>query len=342
MVNENSTIKYDFRKDTIDPDLKISLKSDLTIRPHQQKSLSKMSENGQNDFLFAKFINAFRNPGIAAETTMKKSAFEYGESITVITVEKIGTFSMGAGIIISTYSMILNTTNRSDDTKRVMGTLIGCRWRLLLLDEAHIIPIIISAHYLFDFLILAILVRRNGKIKNSYTSIQSKLYEANWVDLSEKRYIAPLFRKFNLFFIMNCNKSRTCQLLVDYYKKRGDKIIIFCDNARIIKIFKRDPKIATILSSQVSDTSIGLSEAICPIQISSYYEFRLRISRAKRYDEEGFDGFFYFLVYKDTQEMYYPKKGQQFLVDQEYLFEVIAHLNGGENFSDFFLRLKKS
>jgi DNA excision repair protein ERCC-3 len=53
-----------------------------------------------------------------------------------------------------------------------------------------------------------------------------------------------------------------------------------------------------------------------------------RILRAKRRNDEGFNAFFYSLVSKDTQEMYYSTKRQQFLIDQGYAFKVITHLDG--------------
>jgi DNA excision repair protein ERCC-3 len=59
-----------------------------------------------------------------------------------------------------------------------------------------------------------------------------------------------------------------------------------------------------------------------------------RILRAKRRNDEGFNAFFYSLVSKDTQEMFYSTKRQQFLIDQGYAFKVITHLNGLENLPD--------
>ena len=53
-----------------------------------------------------------------------------------------------------------------------------------------------------------------------------------------------------------------------------------------------------------------------------------RILRAKRRNDEGFNAFFYSLVSRDTQEMYYSTKRQQFLIDQGYAFKVITNLEG--------------
>jgi len=53
--------------------------------------------------------------------------------------------------------------------------------------------------------------------------------------------------------------------------------------------------------------------------------------RAKRRNDEGFNAFFYSLVSKDTDEMFYSSKRQAFLVDQGYAFKVITHLQGIES-----------
>ena len=59
-----------------------------------------------------------------------------------------------------------------------------------------------------------------------------------------------------------------------------------------------------------------------------------RILRARRRNDEGFNAFFYSLVSKDTQEMFYSTKRQQFLIDQGYAFKVITHLDGLEKLPD--------
>jgi DNA excision repair protein ERCC-3 len=59
-----------------------------------------------------------------------------------------------------------------------------------------------------------------------------------------------------------------------------------------------------------------------------------RILRAKRRNDEGFNAFFYSLVSKDTQEMFYSTKRQQFLIDQGYSFKVITRLDGMDDMPD--------
>jgi DNA excision repair protein ERCC-3 len=163
-----------------------------------------------------------------------------------------------------------------------------------------------------------------------------------------------------LLFTMNPRKFQACQFLIDYHEKRGDKIIVFSDNVyalesyakrlnkpfiyggtpqnermRILENFQFNDLINTIFLSKIGDTSLDLPEATCLIQISSHYGSRRqeaqrlgRILRAKRRNDEGFNAFFYSLVSKDTEEMYYSSKRQAFLVDQGYAFKVITHLQG--------------
>ena len=168
--------------------------------------------------------------------------------------------------------------------------------------------------------------------------------------------------KRGLLFTMNPRKFQACQFLIDYHEKRGDKVIVFSDNVyaleryarklgkayiyggtpqaerlRILENFQHNELVNTVFLSKIGDTSLDLPEATCLIQISSHYGSRRqeaqrlgRILRAKRRNDEGFNAFFYSLVSKDTNEMYYSSKRQAFLVDQGYAFKVITHLQGIE------------
>ncbi|WFD30624.1 DNA helicase [Malassezia sp. CBS 17886] len=178
-----------------------------------------------------------------------------------------------------------------------------------------------------------------------------------------REYLREKSRKKMLLYCMNPTKFQAAQYLIQYHENRGDKIIVFSDNVyaleayaiklgkpyihggtpqiermRILQNFQHNPIVNTIFLSKVGDTSIDLPEATCLIQISSHFGSRRqeaqrlgRILRAKRRNDEGFNAFFYSLVSKDTAEMYYSTKRQQFLIDQGYAFRVIMHLVGQEN-----------
>ena len=176
-------------------------------------------------------------------------------------------------------------------------------------------------------------------------------------------YLRATSRKRKLIYTLNPRKFQACQFLIDYHERRGDKIIVFSDDVytlqvyahklnkafiygntgnherlRILENFQHNDAINTLFLSKIGDTSLDLPEATCLIQISSHYGSRRqeaqrlgRILRAKRRNDEGFNAFFYSLVSKDTEEMFYSSKRQAFLVDQGYAFKVITHLQGIEN-----------
>ncbi|PWN30077.1 DNA repair helicase rad25 [Jaminaea rosea] len=185
-----------------------------------------------------------------------------------------------------------------------------------------------------------------------------------------REYLRESARRKMLLYCMNPNKFQACQFLINYHEKRGDKIIVFSDNVfaleayakklvkpyihggtqqtirmRILQHFQHNPAVNTIFLSKVGDTSIDLPEATCLIQISSHFGSRRqeaqrlgRILRAKRRNDEGFNAFFYSLVSKDTAEMFYSTKRQQFLVDQGYAFRVITELVGMNEMPDLVYR----
>ena len=110
----------------------------------------------------------------------------------------------------------------------------------------------------------------------------------------------------------------------------------------IFSHFQHDPALKTIFISKVGDNSIDLPSANVLIQISSHYASRRqeaqvrrdrravgepplshshtqrlgRILRPKPRMDEEYNAFFYSIVSKDTSEMYYSAKRQEFLIEQ--------------------------
>ena len=405
--------EYDFRNDSRNINLEIDLKPQAQIRPYQEKSLSKMFGNGRaKSGIIVLPCGAGKTlVGITAACTIKKSVVVLCTSsmsvvqwrnefikwsninpdqIAVFTSESKEKFRGETGIIVSTYSMVTNSRNRSYDSQKMMDFLTGREWGLLILDEVHVVPASIFRRVVSSIAthsklgLTATLLREDDKIKDLNFLIGPKLYEANWMELSEQghiakvqcaevwcpmttefyqEYLATTTRKRCLLYIMNPRKFQACQYLIDFHERRGDKIIVFSDNVyalqayalklgkafiygntpqsermRILENFQLNDQVNTIFLSKIGDTSLDLPEATCLIQISSHYGSRRqeaqrlgRILRAKRRNDEGFNAFFYSLVSKDTQEMYYSSKRQAFLVDQGYAFKVITHLQGIEN-----------
>lgn len=405
------TEEYDFRNDEVNANLDIDLRPSAQIRYYQEHALSKMFGNGRaRSGIIVLPCGAGKTlVGITAACTVKKSAIVLCTSAmsvvqwkyeflkwSNINPDDIAIFTSGekeklnakAGIIICTYSMVTQNTRRAHDSQQVMDFITSREWGLMVLDEVHVVPAEmfrrvtskIKTHSKLG--LTATLLREDDKIKDLNFLIGPKLYEANWLQLSEEGHIArvqcaevwcPMTTEFyseylkanttnkrSLLSTMNPRKFQACQFLIDFHERRGDKVIVFSDNVYALKAFalkltkpfiygdtpqkerenvlqnfQQNESVRTILLSKIGDTSLDLPEATCLIQISSHYGSRRqeaqrlgRILRAKRRNDEGFNAFFYSLVSKDTNEMFYSSKRQAFLVDQGYAFKVITHLNG--------------
>ncbi|SMY27019.1 unnamed protein product [Zymoseptoria tritici ST99CH_1A5] len=410
-LNLPLTEEYDFRADDINATLDIDLRPNVQIRYYQEHALSKMFGNGRaRSGIIVLPCGAGKTlVGITAACTVKKSAIvlctsamsavqwkEEFKKWSNINPEDIAIFTSGekeklnhkAGVIICTYSMVTQNTRRAHDSKQVMDFITSREWGLMVLDEVHVVPADmfrrvterIKTHSKLG--LTATLLREDDKIKDLNFLIGPKLYEANWLQLSEEGHIArvqcaevwcPMTTEFyseylqakttnkrSLLSTMNPRKYQACQFLIDFHERRGDKVIVFSDNVYalekyatgmtkpyiygdtsqrerevVLQNFQQNDAVSTVFLSKIGDTSLDLPEATCLIQISSHYGSRRqeaqrlgRILRAKRRNDEGFNAFFYSLVSKDTNEMYYSSKRQAFLVDQGYAFKVITHLNG--------------
>ncbi|WPH03876.1 Hypothetical protein R9X50_00675900 [Acrodontium crateriforme] len=413
-LNLPLTEEYDFRADMQNPNLDIDLRPNTQIRYYQEHALSKMFGNGRaRSGIIVLPCGAGKTlVGITASCTVKKSvivlctsAMSAGQwkmeflkwsnvnpdDVVIFTSNEKGRIPPRATVVICTYSMVTQSTRRAHDSQKTMDQITGREWGLMVLDEVHVVPAEmfrrvterIRTHSKLG--LTATLLREDDKIKDLNFLIGPKLYEANWLQLSEEGHIArvqcaevwcPMTADFyteylkspgsgnrrSLLSTMNPRKIQACQFLIDFHERRGDKVIVFSDNVYALKQyaeglkkpyiygdtsqrerelvlanFQHNDAVSTIFLSKIGDTSLDLPEATCLIQISSHYGSRRqeaqrlgRILRAKRRNDEGFNAFFYSLVSKDTNEMYYSSKRQAFLVDQGYAFKVITHLNGIE------------
>eukprot|EP01056_Protomagalhaensia_sp_Gyna25_P000506 Protomagalhaensia_sp_Gyna_25__505@NODE_1239_length_2035_cov_4_993988_g988_i0_p2_GENE_NODE_1239_length_2035_cov_4_993988_g988_i0NODE_1239_length_2035_cov_4_993988_g988_i0_p2_ORF_typecomplete_len151_score18_28ERCC3_RAD25_C/PF16203_5/2_9e44Helicase_C/PF00271_31/0_00022PotyviridP3/PF13608_6/0_021_NODE_1239_length_2035_cov_4_993988_g988_i012171669 len=101
----------------------------------------------------------------------------------------------------------------------------------------------------------------------------------------------------------------------------------------IINKFKTSPNFSTILLSKVGDNAIDIPCANVVIQISFNFASRrqetqrlgriLRPKPSSSNSNEEFNAFFYSLVSKDTQEMAYADRRQQYIIDQGYAYKVL-------------------
>ena len=155
--------EYDFRNDNLNADLQIDLKPGAQIRPYQEQSLSKMFGNGRaKSGIIVLPCGAGKTlVGITAACTIKKgvvvlatgsmSAIQWRDefikwtnidprSVAIFSSDQKTAFTGNTGVIVTTYSMVTNTRNRSAESAKMMEFLSSREWGLMLLDEVHIVP----------------------------------------------------------------------------------------------------------------------------------------------------------------------------------------------------------
>ncbi|XP_016805167.1 general transcription and DNA repair factor IIH helicase subunit XPB isoform X4 [Pan troglodytes] len=212
--------EYDFRNDSVNPDINIDLKPTAVLRPYQEKSLRKMFGNGRaRSGVIVLPCGAGKSlVGVTAACTVRKRCLVLGNSAvsveqwkaqfkmwSTIDDSQICRFTsdakdkpIGCSVAISTYSMLGHTTKRSWEAERVMEWLKTQEWGLMILDEVHTIPAkmfrrvltIVQAHCKLG--LTATLVREDDKIVDLNFLIGPKLYEANWMELQNNGYIAKV------------------------------------------------------------------------------------------------------------------------------------------------------
>nr|CCA24040.1 unknown putative [Albugo laibachii Nc14] len=391
--------EYDFRNDKTIPDIEMDLKPTTRIREYQEKSLSKMFGNGRaRSGIIVLPCGAGKTlTGVTAASTIKKSCLCLCTSAvsveqwtsqfkmwTNIPESKIARFTSVAkdyidpnsGVIVTTYTMIAFGGKRARASEEVMQLIQGREWGSLLLDEVHVVPakmfrkVIGSIACHCKLGLTATLVREDDLIGDLNFLIGPKLYEANWMDLTQSGFLANVScvevwcpmtgefyreylkenknaRKRALLYVANPNKFTAAEFLIQYHEKRGDKILVFSDDVCLCTAFsfRNSPLVNVICISKVGDTSIDLPEANVIIQVSSHFGSRRqeaqrlgRILRPKANATGGFNAFFYTLISTDTHEMFYSNKRQQYLVDQGYTFKVVTELYDTKSFKGVFTR----
>ncbi|KAF5395242.1 TFIIH basal transcription factor complex helicase XPB subunit [Paragonimus heterotremus] len=327
--------EYDFRQDKINKDITIDLKASTSLRPYQERSLRKMFGNGRaRSGVIVLPCGAGKTlVGVTAACTIRKPTFVLCTSGVAVeqwrsqfrlwsTIEdgQIIRFtsdakdrpSANACVCVSTYTMIAHSTKRSYEADRMMEWIKGQEWGLMLLDEVHTIPAkmfrrvltLVQAHCKLG--LTATLVREDDKITDLNFLIGPKLYEANWLELQQRGFIArvqcaevwcPVTPEFYreylnmksmkklLLAVMNPNKFRACEFLIRYHERRNDKIIVFSDNVFALKYYAMKMgrpylygptsqaermQVPAIFVSKVADNSFDLPEATVLIQISAH------------------------------------------------------------------------
>ncbi len=187
-------------------------------------------------------------------------------------------------VCITTYSMMgMKDTRRAAESKKVMDSIASVDWGIMLLDEVHVAPANtfrnvlsrVRAHTILG--LTATLVREDTKIDDLNFLIGPKLYEANWMDLTNENFLArvmckevwcPMTKEFfseylklqdyrdgkvartkhnfckqparnqQRLYCLNPNKMLICHYLVQQHRAKGHKILIFADDIKTLKYYE--------------------------------------------------------------------------------------------------------
>eukprot|EP00514_Thraustochytrium_sp_LLF1b_P003622 CAMPEP_0184512736 /NCGR_PEP_ID=MMETSP0198_2-20121128/3041_1 /TAXON_ID=1112570 /ORGANISM="Thraustochytrium sp., Strain LLF1b" /LENGTH=810 /DNA_ID=CAMNT_0026902783 /DNA_START=313 /DNA_END=2745 /DNA_ORIENTATION=- len=282
--------EYEFRRDKVNANLAIDLKAKTEIRPYQERSLSKMFGNGRaRSGIIVLPCGAGKTlTGITACCTIKKSCIvlctggvacaqwkQQLEQFTSVSSKNVYVFTAKEKneidkskpcILITTYSMMAaRSDKRSAHTAEILASISAREWGLMILDEVHVTPARLFRRVLTNVKahcklgLTATLVREDELIQDLNFLIGPKLYEANWLDLTEAGYLAkvlcrevwcPMTKEFfaeylhesaahvkQLLYTMNPMKCIVADHLVRQHEARGDKVLVFCDNIMAVKYF---------------------------------------------------------------------------------------------------------
>uniref|UniRef100_A0A7N0T0A5 DNA 3'-5' helicase n=1 Tax=Kalanchoe fedtschenkoi TaxID=63787 RepID=A0A7N0T0A5_KALFE len=244
--------EYDFRNDTVNPDLDMELKPHAQPRPYQEKSLSKMFGNGRaRSGIIVLPCGAGKSlVGVSAAARIKKSclclatnavsvdqwAFQFklwstirDEQICRFTSDSKERFRGNAGVVVTTYNMVAFGGKRSEESEKIIEEIRNREWGLLLMDEVHVVPAhmfrkvisITKSHCKLG--LTATLVREDERITDLNFLIGPKLYEANWLDLVKGGFIAnvqcaevwcPMTKEFFAEYLKKENSKKKQALYV--------------------------------------------------------------------------------------------------------------------------------
>jgi DNA excision repair protein ERCC-3 len=265
--------EYDFEGDTVNANLPIDLKASTSIRPYQEKALSKMFGNGRGKSgIIVLPCGAGKTlVGITAACHIKKSvivlctsamsthqwANEFRkwaeieqQDIAIFTADSKATFPRESGVLVTTYSILTSSSKRAYDTNQVMEWIENREWGLMILDEVHVVPAKmfrkvgnISAHCKLG--LTATLLREDDKIGDLNFLIGPKLYEANWMELADQGHIAkvqcaevwcPMSMEFYLEYQKESNRKRALYYMMNPIKYQVCQYLIDYHEARGDKI----------------------------------------------------------------------------------------------------------
>ncbi|KAI9246134.1 P-loop containing nucleoside triphosphate hydrolase protein [Sporodiniella umbellata] len=280
-------------------ELNMSIKSDIEVRPYQQEAVDAIVDRTQTPAIARSGIivlpcgagktltsilvaSAIKKPVLVVCSTII-AAEQFSKEFlrfTDLMASKTGMFAGAkkwpyngpSGVLFTTYTMLVDSKNRSIDSKRMSTFINKTEWGIVILDEVHCVPANNFAKAIAKIKtkvrlgLTATMLREDEKIGDLETLVGPTWYHAKWKELADKGYIAkvictqvesemtPLTKSAHdsiqtgnvlgkghhlrsLLAILHPKKIQMCQRLVQYHEARGDKVLVYCDHIDALKIY---------------------------------------------------------------------------------------------------------
>jgi len=174
-------------------------------------------------------------------------------------------WNSGAEVLITTYGMFSVTTNRSNETKRMMDAIKEREWGLMILDEVHLVPAKIFRKVTNQILshiklgLTATMVREDELIEDLPHLVGPKLFELDIFTLRMHNYISPVqcvelhcpmtetftrayasaktLEEERMLYSTNPNKTRVVISLIKSHIEKKHRIMVFCDNLFCLEFY---------------------------------------------------------------------------------------------------------
>ncbi|KAI7850721.1 P-loop containing nucleoside triphosphate hydrolase protein [Circinella umbellata] len=297
---------YAFKQDTQIPTLDITLKPNIDVRPYQREAVNAIvdqeTQKAQSGIIVLPCGAGKTLTSILVACELKKPVLVVCSTIiaaeqfcneflnfTTLMASKTGMFAGQkkwpfngpTGVLFTTYTMLVDSKNRTADSKRMSKFIYDATsWGMVILDEVHCVPAsnfskaIAKIKTQVRLGLTATMLREDEKIGDLKTFVGPTLYHAKWKELADKGYIAKVictqvetamdepFRHAHhiksLLSILNPTKLHICQRLVQYHEARGDKVLVFCDHIDALKIYAETLKRPLIYGGTSADEARSL------------------------------------------------------------------------------------
>lgn len=295
---------YYFNSDTVCNQLDLPLNASVDIRPYQQEAVDAIIDKSDpisiNHFARSGIIvlpcgagktltsilvaSAIQKPILVVCSTIIAAEQFSSEFLrfTTLMASKTGMFAGAkkwpfngpSGVLFTTYTMLVDSKNRTNDSKKMTSFIDKTEWGLLILDEVHCVPANNFAKAISKIKakvrlgLTATMLREDERIGDLETLVGPTLYHAKWKELADKGYIAKVIctqvesnmtaniksthervqtqgggllghghHLKTLLAILNPKKMQICQRLIQYHEAKGDKVLVYCDHIDALKLY---------------------------------------------------------------------------------------------------------